>query len=108
MTKFEQFLERKQREYGDRFVRPSGSADLVAAFNDGGRYEVDVYGSTRALATATADEAIAIADVTWIKRGRIGITTGWTPTFLLMLTRRSLGSSITLDARTVIIRKVAK
>jgi len=92
MDKFEAYCERKTAEYGARFVRPSGSPELVAAFNDGGRYEVDVYGP---------------GDVRWIKRGRIGITTGWEPAFLLMSTRRSLGSSLTLDARSVILRKVA-
>ena len=109
MTKFEQFLERKQREYGARFVRPSGSADLVAAYNDGGRYEVDVYGDTAKLATATADESIVIAQSTIvIERGRIGITTGWAPAFLLMHRTSDHGSSTLLDARTVILRKVAK
>ena len=92
MTKFEAYCERKSAEYGARFVRPHGSPELVAAFNDGGRYEVDVYGP---------------GDVSWIKRGRIGITTGWQPTFLLMLTRRSMGSSITLDAKSRILHKVA-
>jgi hypothetical protein len=92
MTKYEAYCERKTAEYGARFVRPSGSAELVAAFNDGGRYEVDINGP---------------GFERYVKRGRVGITTGWQPCFLLMLTRRSMGSSITLDAKSVILRRVA-
>lgn len=90
-SKYARFVIRKRAEYGARFVEPSASAELIAAFNDGGRFEVDIMGGSPR----------------WVKRGRIGVTTGWAPTFLLILTRRSLGSSITLDERTRIIRKVA-
>lgn len=32
----------------------------------------------------------------WIRRGRVGISCGWVPCFLLMATTRSLGSGDTL------------
>ena len=37
------------------------------------------------------------------KRGTVGITTGWKPVFLLMLTKRSHGSSWTLSDKDKII-----
>ena len=37
------------------------------------------------------------------KRGTIGITTGWRPCFLLMLTKRSIGSSYTIGKKDKVI-----
>lgn len=38
-----------------------------------------------------------------IKTGTVGITTGWKPCFLLMLTKRSIGSSWGLSSKDTII-----
>lgn len=38
-----------------------------------------------------------------IKTGTVGITTGWKPCFLLMLTKRSIGSSWCLSSKDTII-----
>jgi hypothetical protein len=92
MTRFEEYCERQTARFGARFVQPSGTPELIAAYNDQARYEVDVDG----------------AGPEWIKRGRVSLSTGWQPTFLLILSRRSLGSSIHLDSRSIILRKVGK
>jgi hypothetical protein len=42
------------------------------------------------------------------KRGTVGVTTGWKPCFLLMLTKRSIGSSHTLSARDSILRTIRR
>ena len=41
------------------------------------------------------------------KRGRVGITTGWKPCYILMLTTRSLGSSWILNEHVISIRQVS-
>jgi hypothetical protein len=89
-TAYEAYVERKLAEHGSLFRRPAGSPDLVSAFNDGARYEVDVYG-----------------DGEVVERGRVSVTTGWAPSFLLMHRRNALGSSTLLDARSRIIHKTA-
>lgn len=45
-----------------------------------------------------------------IKTGRIGLTTGWTPAFILMLTSRSLGSMwvINHDDKIIAVQKNGK
>lgn len=40
------------------------------------------------------------------KRGTVSMTTGWAPSFMLMLTRRSRGSSYRLNDRDKIVRVV--
>lgn len=42
------------------------------------------------------------------KRGRVGVTTGWKPVYLLMLTKRSVGSSYIIDHYTKFVRTVSK
>ncbi len=73
---FNDYIERKQREYGKSFDPSDLNKSFIPAFNSGERVTVD-FGYEK-------------------KRGTIGVTTGWKPVFLLMLTKRSRGSSYTI------------
>lgn len=75
-----EFLARKEREHGARWD-PSELADKFGpAFSSGERIRVEFpWGEVRT--------------------GTVGVTTGWRPVFLLMLSSRSRGSSYILDDR---------
>ena len=78
MTKFDTYISRKKREYGRKFSQASLAKQFIPAFNSGRRIRVRF----------KTGEVLS---------GTVGITTGWKPTFLLMLTSRSIGSSWTLN-----------
>jgi hypothetical protein len=85
--RYDEFLARKKREYGDRFDASSLDERFIPYFNSGRRIEVSL-------------------DIFGVKRGTVGVTTGWRPVFLLILTKRSTGSHITLGAKDIIVREV--
>lgn len=77
MRSYQDFLNRKRSQYGDRFDASELSPEFVRYFESGERVKVALrYGETRF--------------------GTIGVTTGWKPVFLLMHSTRSIGSSVTL------------
>lgn len=78
MRNFKDYLEQKQREYGTKFDASDLDSRFVRSFETGGRIRVKFYGE-------------------FVKTGTVGITTGWKPVFLLMLTSRSVGSSHILN-----------
>lgn len=80
MARFDDILNRKSREYGDKYDPSELASAFVPYFNSGERIKVHVWGQ----------------DMT----GTVGITTGWKPSFLLMRTSRSRGSSILLGKDT--------
>jgi hypothetical protein len=83
--KFGEFLSRKKEEYGSKFDSSDLSQKFVSSYNSGERVKVKFrYGET--------------------KTGTVGVTTGWKPVFLLMLTSRSRGSSHTLSDKDEIVR----
>jgi hypothetical protein len=84
MTEYEKFLERKQAEYGERFVAPWG-ANLFARF---------LHSPTRIRVVTTYPSGD-----TYERTGTVGITTGWHPSFLLMHRRGDHGSSDVIDER---------
>jgi hypothetical protein len=87
MTRYYEFIQRKVREYPTKFDPTELNQAFVDAFNSQERITVEfTYGATKE-----------------IKRGRIGVTTGWKPCFLLMLTRRSIGSSYTINKNARIV-----
>jgi len=89
MTKYEQFLARKQNEYGDKFNASDLAPQFVTHYNTGQRIIVKTsYGET--------------------KRGYVGVTTGLRPCFLLVNNTRSMGSSDALSSRDEIIGTVNK
>ena len=70
---FEQYLNRKRREYGEKFDASDLAQQFVRYYESGQRIRVKFnYGE----------------ELT----GTIGITSGWRPAFLLMRTSRSIGS----------------
>lgn len=78
MTRYEDFIERKKREYGSKFDSSDLDKRFVKYFDSGQRIKVTFsYGESES--------------------GTVGITTGWKPVFLLMKTSRSHGSSTFLN-----------
>jgi hypothetical protein len=77
---FEQFIQAKQKQHGAKFDSSELARQFIPFYESGERIEVTFsYGEK--------------------KRGTIGVTTGWKPCFLLMLTKRSISSSYTLSAK---------
>lgn len=92
MTKYEAFLCRKNAGYGSEFDPSNLAPQFVETFNTGKRVEVEFVSST--------------GEVYNTKRGTIGVTGGWCPVFLLMLTKRSIGSSHTLGKLDRIVKVI--
>ena len=89
MTKYDEFIQRKRSQFGSKFDPSDLNTSFIGAFNSQERITVEFsYGA------GTIFVAL---------RGRIGVTTGWKPCFLLMLTRRSIGSSYTINENARII-----
>lgn len=86
MKNYQEYITRKRAEYGDKFNDSGLNKDFIPYYENNKRIEVD-FGYE-------------------VKRGRIGITTGWKPCFLLMLTTRSIGSSYTIGAKDKILKEV--
>lgn len=70
---FQDYVCRKKKEYGAKFKQDDLNPDFIKAYDSQQRVKVDFGGI--------------------VKTGRIGITTGWRPCFLLMLRRDVKGSS---------------
>lgn len=80
---FQEFVERKKKEFKGRIKFDSSdlSEKFIPYFESQERIEVKFSGEVE------GNE---------IKRGTVGVTTGPKPVFILMLTKRSLGSSYIL------------
>lgn len=71
---YKEYIDNKMRRYGIEFDTSDLNKEFIPYFENGERITVKFsYGE--------------------IKRGTIGISSGWKPIFLLMLTKRSSGSS---------------
>lgn len=87
MSKYTDLIKRKKKEFGEKFDGSGLAENFIPYYNSGERVEVEFsYGE--------------------IKRGTIGITTGYKPCFLLMLNKRSMGSSWTLSDKDKIVKVV--
>lgn len=84
---YTEYVARKQSELGERFDVSKLAPQFVPYYESGQRIEVRSSWGTR--------------------RGRVGVTTGWRPAFLLMARRNCIGSSDVLNARDVVVRVVA-
>jgi hypothetical protein len=89
VSKFEALISEKIRKYGNDF----NASDLNPSF-------IPYYENQQRITVSFCNKQGKEYER---KRGRIGITTGWKPCFLLMLTTRSLGSSWTIGKRDKII-----
>lgn len=86
MRSYQEFTETKKHEFGEKFDASDLNPEFVPYFESGKRVEVD-FGYEK-------------------KRGTIGVTTGWKPCFLLMLTKRSIGSSHTIGKDAKVIKVI--
>jgi hypothetical protein len=83
---YAQLITDRQRKYPDKFSAEALNPDFIPYYSSGQRVEVD-FGYAK-------------------KRGTIGITIGWKPVFLLMLTKRSQGSSYTIGMKDKVLRVI--
>jgi hypothetical protein len=88
MNNFKDYLDRKKREHGEKFDTSNLNAMFIPFYENGQRIEVD-FGYEK-------------------KRGTIGVTTGWKPSFLLMLTKRSVGSSYLINKECKVVKIISK
>lgn len=68
-TRYEVFIGAKRRMYVDRFDESGLAPQFIEHYNTGYRIEV----------TTTYPNG-----ETYVRRGRVGVTTGWRPAFLLL------------------------
>ena len=87
--RYQDYLTRKKREYRENF----NDVDLNKNF-------IPYYESQERITVKFCNKQGKEYER---KRGRIGITTGWRPCFLLMLTTRSIGSSYTIGKKDKVI-----
>jgi len=88
MRNFKDYTTRALAKHGDKFDSSDLASQFIPYFESQARIEVD-FGYEK-------------------KRGRIGVTTGWKPCFLLMLTTRSIGSSYTLSVSDKVVKVVSR
>lgn len=75
---YAEFVERARAKHGAKFDDSNLAPQFIRHFESGERIEIRMkFGE--------------------VIRGRVGVTTGWAPVFILMLTTRSIGSSWTLS-----------
>lgn len=84
MRSYKEMIERRKKEFGDKFDDSDLNPSFVEAYESQNRVTVEF------------DNGIPAGIKGTTKRGTIGVTTGWRPCFLLMLTKRSIGSSWTI------------
>lgn len=87
---FESYEQRKARECANEnrvFDTSELAPQFIQYFENGQRIEVETNGE--------------------IKRGRVGVTTGWKPVFLLMLRRSDRGSSWVLGKDDKVLRVIS-
>jgi len=88
MNEYERLIKRAQGRHGDKF----DASDLVPAFV---RY-------------FNSGERIEVTDGDYVRRGRVGVTTGWRPAFLLVHRTSDHGSSDVLSDRDRVIKVIAR
>ena len=86
---FADYLTKKKQKYGKKFDGSDLAPNFIPFYESGQRIEVKT-------------------DIEGIKRGYVGITTGWKPSFLLVLKSNSTGSSILLTHKSTIIKTINK
>ena len=89
MTKYESVIQRGKARWGRKFRVADINKSFIPYFNSGDRVEVRFRDGE-------------------VKRGRVGITTGWKPAFLLMLTTRSTGSSYLIGKGDKVLQVISR
>jgi len=83
MKSYKDLLASFSLTYGEKFDPSDLAAQFIPYYESQQRIEISHYGETI--------------------RGRIGVTTGWKPRFILSLRSNSTGSSITLSSKDKIL-----
>ena len=95
MRNFKEYVACKLNTYGRKFDTSDLAPDFIKYFESGERVKVEwTYNNYKEVLTGT-----------------IGVTTGWKPVFLLMRTKRSIGSPYiiyTKDCRVIAVKKSNK
>ena len=89
MRDYTAYLEQKRQQFGDTFDPKDLAPQFIPYFRCEKRIEVQFA------------EGV-------VKRGTVGVTTGWKPCFLLMLRCDSRGSTWTLGKDDAVVREVEK
>jgi hypothetical protein len=89
---FASFIERKRAEYGEKFDPSALEPVFIPYFESQARIEV--------VTKYPEGEA-------YKRRGRVGVTTGWRPTFLLMHRISDVGSGDVLGPNDKVVKEIA-
>ena len=92
MRNYGDIIEKARQEWGEKFSDKNLNKEFIPYFENGARIEVSFRN----------DKGKEYE----VKRGTIGKTTGWKPSFLLMLTTRSIGSSYTIGNNDKVLRVI--
>jgi hypothetical protein len=79
MSRFTDYIARKRHEYGDKFDPSKLAEQFKLYLHSGERITIEFCDSDGKCYET--------------KRGTVGVTTGWRPSFMLMLRSNSIGSS---------------
>jgi len=83
MTYYEKFLQRKRAEHGEKFDESTLSEKFKPFFGTDTRIKVETCGQ--------------------VVFGRVSVTTGWKPVFILMRRKSDYGSCWTLSDKDIIL-----
>ncbi len=86
MRDYESYIQRGKAQYGEKFSDSALVPQFISAYNSQHRITVKFRSSNT-------------GKVIDVRRGTVGITTGWIPCFLLMGRVSDHGSSYTLNAQ---------
>ena len=89
MRTFDDYLARRKIVHGIGWDSSDLAEQFVPYFESGERIEVKFENGE-------------------VKRGTVGVTSGWKPVFLLMLTRRSIGSAYRLRHNDCVIKVIER
>lgn len=87
---FGEYIARKEKEYGESFDPSDLAAQFIPYYENQSRIEVE----------------FKHGDSSWTERGRVGVTTGWKPAFLLMKRASDRSSSTILHGNDKIVRVI--
>lgn len=90
MQDFNSLIQLKKNVHGSKFSEESINRSFIKYYNNQKRVEVSFCNSDGKRFE--------------VKRGRIGITTGHVPCFLLLLTKRSISSTYTIGKNDRVIK----
>ena len=85
---YEEYIQKKKAEYGEKFSDEELNKDFIPYFENGERISVDLGDGE-------------------VKQGTIGVTTGWKPVFLLMSRTTAFSSSTTIGKQAKVVQRMS-